>query len=187
MSSAVYPMNVRRVLQIDISSIDEDISMLYQEQIKKYLATPYHERDSGFDLYMPNGTTFLEKSFSNKINHRIRIRVLEICDNAYAGMGVTHPKITSREKNVPFYLYPRSSISKSHLRMANSVGIIDSTYRGNLIAVVDNHGEVKHLDRGDRLFQVCNGDLTPFDNIEIVSISPDETKRGAGGFGSTGV
>jgi hypothetical protein len=185
MSSAVFPMNVRYVLQIDTSQLDKDVAEMYASQIQKYVATPYHERDSGFDLYIPCGGSFLEKSFSNKINHKVRIRVLEIRDNAYAGMGY-QPNITRREKHVGYYLYPRSSISKSQLRMSNSVGIIDASYRGNLIAMVDNHGEVKHLERGERLFQVCNGDLSPFDDIEICDISTSETKRGAGGFGSTG-
>ena len=37
-----------------------------------------------------------------------------------------------------YYLYPRSSIVKTGLRLANSVGIIDAGYRGEIIAVVDN-------------------------------------------------
>ena len=45
-----------------------------------------------------------------------------------------------------FYVYPRSSISKTPLRMANSVGIIDSGYRGNLKFAVDAH---KHLAKDD--------------------------------------
>jgi dUTPase len=101
-----------------------------------------------------------------------------------------------------FYLYPRSSITKTRMRLANSVGIIDAGYRGDLIAAVDTIGlfgstDIWHvwketlspIKKYDRYFQVCAPDLSPF----LVHIVPTEadlgapTTRGAGGFGSTGV
>jgi dUTPase len=101
-----------------------------------------------------------------------------------------------------FYLYPRSSISKTRMRLANSVGIIDAGYRGDLIAAVDTIGlfgstDIWHtwketlspIKKYDRYFQVCAPDLSPF----LVHIVPTEsglgtpTARGTGGFGSTGV
>jgi dUTPase len=101
-----------------------------------------------------------------------------------------------------FYLYPRSSISKTRMRLANSVGIIDAGYRGDLIAAVDTIGVFGSTDiwnvwketlspikKYDRYFQVCAPDLSPF----LVHIVPNETDlgrptaRGTGGFGSTGV
>ena len=93
-----------------------------------------------------------------------------------------------------YYLYPRSSISKTPLRLANSVGIIDSGYRGNLIAKLDNSGYHKtgihakdfETNNGDKYVQICMPDLSPFtvtlvDNIEALG----QTERGDGGFGST--
>ena len=53
-----------------------------------------------------------------------------------------------------YYLYPRSSISKTPLRLCNSVGIIDAGYRGNIMAFVDNIDE--DYDLGTRLFQLCD-------------------------------
>ena len=90
------------------------------------------------------------------------------------------------ENNLPvaYYLYARSSIVKTGFRLANSVGIIDSGYRGNLMAYFD----VIKNDRVEvyqRLVQICAYDLKPF-KIELVD-SLDETERGHGGFGSTGV
>lgn len=85
---------------------------------------------------------------------------------------------------IGYYLYARSSIVKTGLRLANSVGIIDSGYRGNLMAYFD----VIKNDRVDvhqRLVQICAPDLRPF-KVEIVD-SLDETERGQDGFGSTGV
>lgn len=101
-----------------------------------------------------------------------------------------------------FYLYPRSSISKTRMRLANSIGIIDAGYRGDLIAAVDTIGvfgstDIWHIwketlspiNKYDRYFQVCAPDLSPF-LVHIVETEAElgaPTSRGSGGFGSTGV
>jgi len=83
-----------------------------------------------------------------------------------------------------YYLYPRSSLSKTGLRLANSVGIIDQTYRGPITAAVDNitNGELE-VEAGTKLFQICAPDLSPF-TIELVE-TLDTTERGSGAYGST--
>lgn len=101
-----------------------------------------------------------------------------------------------------FYLYPRSSISKTRMRLANSVGIIDAGYRGDIIAAVDTIGlfgsnDIWHvwketlspIKKYDRYFQLCAPDLSPF-LVHIVDTEAElgaPTIRGQGGFGSTGV
>ena len=89
-------------------------------------------------------------------------------------------------KYYPYYLYPRSSISKTPLGMANSIGIIDKDYRGSIMAKVRNFSidNTYNITSGDRLFQICAPDLSPI-KIRIVS-TLTETSRGEGGFGSTG-
>lgn len=83
-----------------------------------------------------------------------------------------------------YYLYPRSSISKTPIRLANSVGIIDPTYRGEIIAKVDNLSDEDYtLFSTTSLFQLCNPDLSPMD-LEFVN-ELSVTCRGSGGFGST--
>ena len=65
-----------------------------------------------------------------------------------------------------YYLYPRSSISKTPLVMANSVGIIDRDYRGSIMAKVrhipeDLSEQSNYLvEKGKRLFQICSPDLS---------------------------
>jgi len=89
----------------------------------------------------------------------------------------------------PFYLYPRSSISKTPLRLSNNVGIIDSGYRGNLGAFVDNISDSSYdVEPGTRLFQICAPNLETIE-VELVKQKEDlgKTLRGSGGFGSTGV
>ena len=94
------------------------------------------------------------------------------------------------EDPVCYYLYPRSSTgSKTRLRMANSVGIIDSGYRGNIIAMFDNIGNEDYkVMEGDRLVQICAPNIEYPLKLRIVNKLEDLglTERGAGGFGSTG-
>jgi len=81
-----------------------------------------------------------------------------------------------------YYLYPRSSISKTPFRLANSVGIIDRGYRGNIGAYFDcKEGEI---ESGQRLVQLCSPTLDPFHVVLTNSLT--FTERGANGFGSTG-
>jgi dUTP pyrophosphatase len=100
------------------------------------------------------------------------------------------------ETAVGYYLYPRSSTgTKTPLRLSNSVGIIDSGYRGNIIAVFDNwlnrdprEDSICVVERYNRLVQICPPDLT--DPMRVTMVEDVEalglTERGEGGFGSTG-
>ena len=125
----------------------------------------YHDGDSGIDLYCPETITVMPGTL-HKIDMKIQCEMI------------------SNENNVSYYLYPRSSIVKTPLRMANSIGIIDAGYRGNIIACVDNISEVPYtIERNTRLFQICAPDLSSI-NLSIVN-SLSVTTRGTGGFGST--
>ena len=74
---------------------------------------------------------------------------------------------------------------KNGVTMANSIGVIDSDYRGEISVVLINHGqEPFEVRRGDRIAQmmfmpVLHASFLPTDEL-------DETERGAGGFGHTG-
>jgi|TARA_B110000971_G_scaffold192437_1_gene204732 dUTP pyrophosphatase len=88
-------------------------------------------------------------------------------------------------RNVSYYLYARSSISKTPLRLANSVGIIDAGYRGNIIAAVDNHSDEQYtVKKGQRLFQIVAPGLETIKLDLVDGLSPSE--RWIGAFGSTG-
>ncbi len=85
----------------------------------------------------------------------------------------------------PYLLMPRSSISKTPLRLSNSIGFIDSSYRGEIIAAVDNIKDISYkVSPGQRLFQLVAMDGSPI-HFKIVEALSD-TSRGSGGFGSTG-
>lgn len=80
-------------------------------------------------------------------------------------------------------VFPRSSISNTHLQMANSVGVLDSGYRGELKLRFRKHG-ISDYAVGDRVGQII---IIPFPFVEFEEaeeLSP--SLRGEGGFGSTG-
>jgi len=86
-----------------------------------------------------------------------------------------------------FTLEPRSSIYKSGFIMANSRGIIDKSYRGELMAPVVSVGSSsKGIESGTRLFQILAPDMGHISEVAYVESLP-ETSRGSGGFGSTGL
>lgn len=86
-----------------------------------------------------------------------------------------------------FTLEPRSSIYKSGFMMANGRGIIDKTYRGQLMApLISISQSKKSVEAGTRLFQVLAPDLGYISKVVYVDSLP-ETLRGEGGFGSTGL
>jgi deoxyuridine 5'-triphosphate nucleotidohydrolase len=91
-------------------------------------------------------------------------------------------------KAVHYYLAPRSSIWKSGVTMANSMGIIDASYRGELMgACLPIPGAEVKLAVGDRLFQILAPDMGHISSVVVRPLAElDATARGAGGFGSSG-
>jgi len=84
-------------------------------------------------------------------------------------------------------IFPRSSIRNYGLTLSNSVGVIDSTYRGELRVVFNKSFGFNSLKYkvGDRIAQII---ILPYPKINFVlSDELSETKRGIGGFGSTGL
>lgn len=158
---------------LEIFTEHDDLRTLYETRCN-------HATDSGFDLYIP-----------------------ETCAIKYGNVSIIDLKIKCRMlnadgKTIAYYIYPRSSISTTPLQLANSVGIIDRDYRGNLkIALrccIIQEGFLDRLyaptdpsyriERYTRLVQICSPTLEPF-NVRLVSSFENETARGEGGFGST--
>ena len=158
----------RLFLYVDPSS---DLYAMYQSQAEQHNAlglTP----NAGFDLFVPAETTF-EPYKSQKID-----------------FGVTCMMQRSNQP-ISFYMFTRSSMSKTNFRLSNSVGIIDSGYRGTIGAYFDAYpwqNETYTMTKGSRVVQLCSPTLEPFTVHIVDSIdSLGHTERGTGGFGSTGI
>jgi len=80
-------------------------------------------------------------------------------------------------------VFPRSSISKKDLILANSVGVLDSGYRGELLVRFQSMGE-DHYEIGERIVQIM---ILPYPEVKFEEVKElSESVRGVGGFGSTG-
>lgn len=165
-----------KVMELKIYVDSQDIELLnkYKSAIeshnKKLLENKYYF-DAGFDLYLPQDYKFIE--LTNKVDHNI------ICSaKIYTDNGKIY--------NTGYYLYPRSSISKTKLRLANSTGIIDAGYRGHIIGMFDLiNSDNETVTKFDRLLQICAPNLGPI-FVSLVEELNVSTQRGSGGFGSTG-
>tara|TARA_B100000959_G_C14686145_1_gene502719 strand:+ start:96 stop:533 length:438 start_codon:yes stop_codon:yes gene_type:complete len=123
----------------------------------------FHNGDAGLDLYVLENQTF-------KPNETNLIKLGISCEP---------------EDGKAYYLIPRSSISKTPLRMSNSIGLIDGGYRGEIMASCDNIKEYEYeVKEGQRLFQIVASDSSPISYKLKKELT--ETTRGSGGFGSTG-
>ncbi len=82
---------------------------------------------------------------------------------------------------------PRSGLAAKHgITLTNCVGTIDSDYRGEICCLMINLGnEPYSIQPGERIAQLVIAPVVQADT-EIVEKIPEETKRGSGGFGSTG-
>lgn len=89
-------------------------------------------------------------------------------------------------RNIAGLVFPRSGLAAKHgISLANSVGVIDSDYKGEIIVVVSNQGEKEYvINPGERVAQLVF--------VPVFEATIEETKelecseRGSGGFGSTG-
>lgn len=173
------------VLKIFIDSNDDTLLNTYNSAIEnhnnKILSDDFP--DSGFDIFVPNDVLTLSGKL-NKINFAVKCASQMYYDN---GNNYT---------NTGFYMYPRSSLSGTPLRLANSVGIIDSGYRGPLIGAFDcfhlpdNDSSNLHqysVAKFNKLVQVCAPGLEPIYVILVNSEAElsQQTSRGSNGFGST--
>ena len=144
-------------MRLKINTFNEQIYEMYEKH------GHFHEGDSGLDLYILENELF--KSGETKL-----IKLGISCENLY---------------NKSYLLMPRSSISKTPLRMSNSIGLIDAGYRGEIMASCDNIKDFEYLvKKGERLFQLVASDCSPISYDIVDNLS--DTTRGSGGFGSTG-
>ena len=124
-----------------------------------------HDTDAAADVYALEDTTLPPHSLSNVVHTGLRIALPE---------------------RWVAYILPRSSIGmKTGLRLSNSVGVIDSGYRGEIGVMYDNHSDSEYvIHKGDRIAQMIIAPVHQFKPVQVDILGPSD--RGEGGFGSTG-
>ena len=141
-------------MKLKIKAFNKRAQELYENH------SHFHAGDAGLDLFVIEDQVIPAKS-----THPIPLQIA--CENV---------------DNKAYYLFPRSSISKTPLRLANSIGLIDGGYRGELVGMVDNiYDEDFHIKRGERYFQLVAVDSSPIEFELVAELS--ESSRGEGGFG----
>ena len=192
----MFIMNKSSCLKADSNPNYQELVKMYKEKVKAHNSKVRDSKyaDSGFDLMIPFDYSQHENGYTEN-------RISNMTFRAPLGVKCSMSCIDSTiPLLVPcgYYLYPRSSIVKTPFRLSNSVGIIDSGYRGEIMAVVDNIDSTnndmkacicKYMTPMTRMFQICSPTLEPF-FVEIVETEEalgSSTERGNGGFGSTGL
>lgn len=167
-------------LYLFVDKSEPELLEMYKKQVEEHNTqidtNPFP--NSGFDLLLPKDTTIYHNNYESYfIDFKIKTEM-------------TFQLSSSVSSPSAFYMYPRSSLSKTSLILSNHVGIIDSGYRGNI------KGAFRCLDgfnrftanKFTRLVQICHPSLC---KIRVVLVEEETdlstTLRGSGGFGSTGI
>lgn len=159
------------ILKIAVNSSNQELVELYENKITEHNESMMNNiySNAGFDLFTPKENIVKPHSVM------------------MVSMSVKTEMTTYDGHPCAFYMYPRSSISKTPLILANSVGIIDSGYRGELIGAFRSFSNTDYkIDQYTRLLQITNAFLTPIVVKLVDENDLSTTERGAGGFGSTG-
>jgi hypothetical protein len=192
------------VLKLFVDSNDNELINKYVQAAdshnNKLLNNPNHI-DAGFDLFAPGNEGSELNTWGDELRFfgpgcvdtpPVNKLDLKVCCSAKMFLD------SGKNYNTGYYMYPRSSISKTQLRLANSTGIIDAGYRGHLMGMFDvvnipkNEYKNKEADyfgkKFERYLQICAPGLVPI-IVEVVYSEEElgeQTARGSGGFGSTG-
>ena len=186
MSHPVLTVMVDKTL-IGNDELSNELYAKYQEAAEKHNVNVKSENhpDAGFDLFVLSDLITRESPCENSLLSVLKVRHGIRC------VMMPAPS-TMKTQSEAYFLYPRSSVSKTPFRLANSVGIIDSGYRGEIIGMFDRHSIYIVPNNYDRLCQICARNLEPFlvevklvDSYSVEDVI-GETRRGEGGFGSTG-
>jgi dUTP pyrophosphatase len=200
--SEKHPSNFA-VLKLAVDKNEPELAELYKTHVENHNISLMRTifPNSGFDLFVPHDAIFTKDFVTKFVDLKIKTEMI-YCDKSMEievedddGEEMTLKGISY---SCGYYVYPRSSMSKTPLMLANHVGIIDSGYRGNLMAAVRKLPHVNAsaaetsqdsnytVEKHTRLFQICHPTLCPVFVVLVDESELNSSERGEGGFGSTG-
>lgn len=167
-------------LYLFVAKEESELREIYKQKIQEH----NHQIDtnpfpnSGFDLLLPQNTTFEHNNFKSLlVDFKIKT---EMTYTPTVGDAAQYP--------AAFGIYLRSSICNTPLVLSNHVGVIDAGYRGNIKGAFRCLEGTFVAERFSRLIQICH---PSYCKIRVVLVDEETdlstTARGSGGFGSTGV
>lgn len=162
------------------------------------------EKSTGYDVIATSDPEFVGEFTENNSEHyknnsyieyKTNLKIAIQSENIVTGINNTV------NINYDVLAFPRSSVRKYNLLLANSIGLVDQDYRGEVIICfkyvwqpedfkVDKSGKIvgtpnlkKMYKKGDK---ICQLKVTKCENVQFMLVNKlDETDRGTGGFGST--
>lgn len=154
---------------------DPDLRKKYEEVIQKHNEKLFADSfpNSGFDLLVASTTNVSSHGEAN-----------------FVSMGVKCEMLFMNRHPCGYFMFPRSSMSKTPLMLANHTGIIDAGYRGFIAGAfrsMDTNPPYRYmLEANTRIVQLCHPSLCPLYVVLIDEADLTRSIRGEGGFGSTG-
>jgi dUTP pyrophosphatase len=159
------------------------------------------DRSTGFDIIVTSDPEIVGEQYSNGaykridyIQYKTNLKLAVQKDRKFSNFGYT-------DLDYDILAFPRSSVSKYNLVLANCIGLIDADYRGEVLLRfkyiwqpedyrirTDNllEGNVNSTKLYNKDDKVCQLKVTKVENVEFVLVDElDSTTRGDGGFGST--
>jgi dUTPase len=159
------------------------------------------DRATGFDVIVTSGPEIVGELYENGsykridyIQYKTNLKLAVQKDRQFSNFGYN-------DLDYDILAFPRSSVSKYNLVLANCIGLIDADYRGEVLLrfkyiwqpedyrirtdnLLEGHVNFTKLyNKGDK---VCQLKVTKVENVEFVLVDElDSTNRGEGGFGST--
>jgi dUTPase len=159
------------------------------------------DRATGFDVVVTSEPEIVGEKYENGaykridyIQYKTNLKLAVQKDRQFSNFGYT-------DLDYDILAFPRSSVSKYNLVLANCIGLIDADYRGEVLLrfkyiwqpedyrirtdnlLEGNVNSTKLYNKGDK---ACQLKVTKVENVEFVLVDElDSTNRGEGGFGST--
>ena len=150
------------------------------------MPTKAHDTDACFDIYADlKGRSFLDFDLDSPGSDLITVDdAVKIAPGEW--LSISTGFCTEIPEGYFAPVFCRSGMGiKRHLRLCNSVGIIDSSYRGEWVVALHNDGNTSQvIHHGDRIAQFTILPVLDINLEEVDNIS--DTDSGSGGFGSTG-